>query len=292
MLRPYVETAVEGDRLRAALARAYTVLRERDPERQRELIATDIRELLDASIACPFISDGDGWRLDDAGEPLPSFARELALALLARAIAAEKSLLSTHPALDPKLQPLAARCRAEGTVVHLLLVRALRETHGAYVACWLDRDRPEHERRRGFYYYWDMIGLAVAAANERSRVEGELRELRHVAYRDRLTGLANALALEEELHRHEETMPFGVLVLDFDGMRAGERRLRLQRRWGRLDRPRRTRARRPRATTRVGLSSLYRRRRVRRPPASRKRCALSRTSAGDRGGARADRAAG
>jgi diguanylate cyclase (GGDEF)-like protein len=50
-------------------------------------------------------------------------------------------------------------------------------------------------------------------------VQAELNQLRRRAYWDELTGLPNAQALEEELHRHEQTEPFSVLVLDFDGMR-------------------------------------------------------------------------
>jgi diguanylate cyclase (GGDEF)-like protein len=43
--------------------------------------------------------------------------------------------------------------------------------------------------------------------------------MRRRAFWDELTGLPNAQPLEEELHRHDETYPFSVLVLDFDGMR-------------------------------------------------------------------------
>jgi diguanylate cyclase (GGDEF)-like protein len=57
-----------------------------------------------------------------------------------------------------------------------------------------------------------------ASAGERA-IDDELAELRERAYRDRLTGLPNGLALEEELSAHEDTMPFSVLALDFDGMR-------------------------------------------------------------------------
>jgi diguanylate cyclase (GGDEF)-like protein len=140
-------------------------------------------------------------------------------ALLRRALDRERSLLSSHPLLDPDLQHLAQRCASERTIVHLLLVRAEGETHGAYAVHWINRSRPSYDRRFGFYYYWDIIGLAVAAGDERRRIESEIAGLRQAAFTDVLTGLPNALALEEELHRHEVTYPFAVAVLDFDGMR-------------------------------------------------------------------------
>jgi diguanylate cyclase (GGDEF)-like protein len=61
--------------------------------------------------------------------------------------------------------------------------------------------------------------VSSASAGERAETELDLAELRERAYRDRLTGLPNGLALEEELRAHEDTTPLGVLALDFDGMR-------------------------------------------------------------------------
>ena len=61
--------------------------------------------------------------------------------------------------------------------------------------------------------------LHDGSVQELASVESELAELRERAYRDRLTGLPNGFALEEELRAHEDTMPFSVLALDFDGMR-------------------------------------------------------------------------
>ena len=45
------------------------------------------------------------------------------------------------------------------------------------------------------------------------------------AYRDRLTGLPNDRALQQQLDAHTQTSPFSVLMLDFDGLRAANTRL-------------------------------------------------------------------
>ncbi|MGO9973777.1 MAG: GGDEF domain-containing protein [Solirubrobacteraceae bacterium] len=71
-----------------------------------------------------------------------------------------------------------------------------------------------------------------ASVCERARIEAELAELHERAYRDRLTGLPNGLALEEELRAHEDTRPFSVLVLDFDGMREANNVFKSYRRGG------------------------------------------------------------
>jgi diguanylate cyclase (GGDEF)-like protein len=53
----------------------------------------------------------------------------------------------------------------------------------------------------------------VAIAEERAALE-------RAAHADPLTGLPNQRALEAAIARHGGTIPMGVLVLDFDGMRA------------------------------------------------------------------------
>jgi diguanylate cyclase (GGDEF)-like protein len=139
--------------------------------------------------------------------------------LLSRAIIAGRSLICTHPLLDAELRGLAARCASEGIITHLLLVRAYGETHGAFAVHRIGRPRPSHERRAGFYRYWDDIGFAVAATHERTRIQTELKQLREETFRDAMTGLPNGRALDVELRGHEPTVPFSVLALDFDGMR-------------------------------------------------------------------------
>lgn len=207
--------------LRRAVGCSYAVLSERDPVRQRELVAAHTLDLWNASAVRAYEPGADGWQLSgiSAGAAVPELAARMEQELLPRALAEGISLISSHPALDPDLESLAATCRERGITTHVLLVRANRETHGAFGVHWLGRERPPYEQRAGFYYYWDAIGIAIAATNERQRVETNFAELRRRAFWDRLTGLPNALALEDELRRNAQTMPLGVLALDFDGMR-------------------------------------------------------------------------
>jgi diguanylate cyclase (GGDEF)-like protein len=209
--------------LRNALLRSHALLRERDLGRLRRLVLRDSLELLEASAARFHALDQDGrWqivaRLRD--EEVPPPAERMEQELLPRAVAAGKSLISTHRRLDPDLSDLARYCRGAGVTTHVLLLRAHQETCGALGIHWIDRPRPvEYERRSVFLAYWDNAGLAVAAALEGQRLEAELAALRQRAYRDPLTGLPNQQALEEELQRQADTWPLGVLALDFDGMR-------------------------------------------------------------------------
>jgi diguanylate cyclase (GGDEF)-like protein len=216
--------ADEAGSLRRAVGLTYELLRERDVDRLRETIARHARELLSASVVRSFQPGADlEWRLVGDAAPLPPLAEEMERELLPRAVAAQKSLISSHPALDASLGDLAERCAAAGLVTHLLLVRARGETHGAYAVHWHRRSRPPYEQRVGFYYYWDTVGIAVAAAKERARIDAELAGLRQRAFVDALTGLPNGHALDEELRRHDAT-PLGVLALDFDGMREANAR--------------------------------------------------------------------
>jgi diguanylate cyclase (GGDEF)-like protein len=213
------ETWSETAALRGALARAYEVLRERDLERQLALVTSHLEELLDASAVRIMRRREEGWTAPEERDELPASARAMEAALLPRALAAGRSLLSSHPALDEDIAGLSAACRADGCIIHVLLVRAHQATQAVFAVHWVGRDRPEFDRRLAFYYYWDLIGLAVAAAGEQRRIDGELAELRRSAYTDLLTGLPNALAFERQLREHGETEPLSIVVLDFDGMR-------------------------------------------------------------------------
>jgi hypothetical protein len=219
MLRQVSDTMSQTAALRGALARAYGVLRERERQPQLALIARDLGELLGTSAVRVMRPGLDGWEPPGDEGDLPESALEMEAALLPRSLAANRSLLSSHPLLDTDLAGLKARCSADDCTVHVLLARAHGATHGVFAAHWVGRDRPDFERRFAFYYYWDLIGLAVASSNERQRIDDELAELRHAAYTDPLTGLPNAVAFEQRLREHAETDPLSIAVLDFDGMR-------------------------------------------------------------------------
>jgi diguanylate cyclase (GGDEF)-like protein len=163
--------------------------------------------------------EGD-WRLvGDDTTAIPTLAMEMEAELLPRALAAERSLVSSHPALDPTLSELARACEAAGITTHLLLVRGRQETAAAFSVHWIGYERPAYEHRVAFYYYWETIGLAVAIGQERQRIEAEVTGIRRRAFWDTLTGLPNTLALEDELQRNAETDPFAAIAIDFDGMR-------------------------------------------------------------------------
>jgi diguanylate cyclase (GGDEF)-like protein len=200
---------------------SYRLLRERDMDRLREMIAADIAALIEPSFVRAYepCVDGGLQPTHAQGQKLSSDAEEMEAGLLALALAKDYSMLSTHPRLDARLRPLAERCRAHRITTQVFLVRAHGRTHGAYAVHWIGPERPTYDRRSPFYSYWDNVGLAVAAAQERARIETELESLRERAYTDPLTGLPNQFALEEELRRHEQTTPFSVLALDFDGMK-------------------------------------------------------------------------
>ena len=213
------------DLLRRALMFSHDLLRERDPAELHRRVVRDSLELLGASVARLYLpSADDEWRLaltDPPNADLPEEAARLEAELLPRAIAAGRSLISTHPLLDDDLSPLAARCKALQITTHLLLIRAHRQSYGAVGVHWLGKPRPvDFDGRSVFLTYWDNVGIAVATARERERVEAELEQLRRSAFCDRLTGLPNDQALQRELESHEPTWPLSVLVLDFDGLRA------------------------------------------------------------------------
>lgn len=216
----------EAASIRRASWRSFALLRLRDRSEVLNRITADTRELLEATVVRLLQLDGRGaselpYELFKEALPqvLLPLAEELEEALLVRALAAGKSLVSAHPQLDPSLAELAARCREDQITTHVLLARADEETHAVFAAHWIGRERPSYERRKGFYYYWDNAGLAVALANEREQVATERAQLRRELLTDELTGLRNEKAFKEELARHAETRPLSVLFLDFDGLK-------------------------------------------------------------------------
>jgi diguanylate cyclase (GGDEF)-like protein len=226
-VQPSSAATSEAEALRRAVGCAYAVLRERDPGRQRLLIAADVLALLDASVVrvhAP-VMDGEWRTVGDEPVVLPAPAEQMEAALLPRALAAGRSLLSTHPSLDPALAGIAEACAAARLTVHLLLVRAEQTTLAALAVHWLGRERPPFEQRIGFYNFLDTVAAALAVSQDRERRQEEVDRLRRRAYSDALTGLPNAQALEDELHRHNDTHPFSLLALDFDGMREANNAL-------------------------------------------------------------------
>jgi diguanylate cyclase (GGDEF)-like protein len=215
--------------LRVGASLAHLVSRERDPDRARALVVEQTGSLLDADLVRLFEPASEGelqFSRSWGSGRLPASAVEMERELLARALKLERSLLSTHPALDPALRDLAVRCARDGSIVHALLIRAQGGTHGAVCVHWLGRARPGFERRVGFYLYWDQIGVAVAGMRERASVERELGRLHRLALRDELTGLPNGRALNEELERWlDGLIPFALLIADFDGMRQANNAL-------------------------------------------------------------------
>jgi diguanylate cyclase (GGDEF)-like protein len=216
--------------LRVGASLAHLVSRERDPERAPALIVEQVRALLAADVV-RFVERSNEasdlrYSMSAGSMPLPRSAIEMERELLERALDSERSLLSTHPALDPALRDLATQCEVQGVVVHALLIRAHVSTHGAVCVHWLGRPRPDFERRVGFYLYWDQVGVAVAGMRERVSVEQEIRRLHRLALRDELTELPNGRALNEELlQRLDHTDPLALLVADFDGMRQANNSL-------------------------------------------------------------------
>jgi diguanylate cyclase (GGDEF)-like protein len=205
----------EVDYQRQAAYASFRVLRIREEDALWSRIVEDVAGWLDASAARAFDVSGDDLVLRSATGrgPIPPHSLDMERALARRSLTCERSLISNHPRIDPDLVPLAAALAATDSVVHILHLRANGETHGIVAVHWLSQPRPGFERRGGFYSYWDNAGLAVAIARERGALE-------RTAYVDALTALPNQRALEAALARHADTYPLGVLVLDFDGMRA------------------------------------------------------------------------
>ena len=202
--------------LRRSAQDSFRILRIQDTDLIWPRLVADVTEWLDASAVRAFRLGADGvpeLTATAGQDPIPFAALQMELALIGRSLARGRSLISNHPTLDRDLAGLHATLAASDSVVHVLLLRAHQETHGIVAVHWLSAPRPGYERRSGFYQYWDSAGLAVATAEERSA-------LQRTAFVDALTSLPNQRALEAELERRADTHPLGVLVLDFDGMRA------------------------------------------------------------------------
>ena len=213
------------DPLRRAASLSYMLLKEADPVRLRERIVADTCRLFQADVVRLFEPAEPAGRLElvqQVGSArLPESGRALETALAARALVAEKSLISTHPRLYPELRPFSDDAHRDGVTTHALLIRAHAETLGVVAVHWLGRDRPGYEERSGAYLFWDNVGLAVALSNERRRIEHEREQFERLAHFDELTGLPNDRVLKQELERRlgGDGPPVVLLYVDFDGMR-------------------------------------------------------------------------
>jgi diguanylate cyclase (GGDEF)-like protein len=202
--------------LRDAAHASFRILRIQEIDALWPQLVSDVSRWLEASAVRAFRIDADDALTLIAATgaaSIPFDAMQMERALLTRSLERGRSLISNHHTLDRDLADLAAELKRSDSVVHILHVRAHQETHGLVAVHWHSTPRPGFEKRAGFYHYWDNAGLAVANANERSA-------LQRTAFVDALTGLPNQRALEAELERRAGTHPLGVLVLDFDGMRA------------------------------------------------------------------------
>lgn len=216
--------------LRDALLRSHDLLRVRDPQ---ELLATVLQDTVDllAATLARFHPTGDLSGLFVAGRngspflaastvALPALAARMEAALVPRVLEQERSLLSSHWHLDPDLQPLAEQCAAVGITTRVAPLRAGRQLLGAAAVHWIGQVDPVSVERQSIVAaYWSGASLTLAGALERSRLDEQLSSLEISAFRDRMTGLPNAEALERQLEKHEATWPFSLLVLDFDGLR-------------------------------------------------------------------------
>ena len=205
-----------ADTMRRVAMLSYDVLRLRQSDEIWGRLSEYAALLLDTSLIRGFELDGGAAAslVVEHGDGVPSEAALLMeWALIDRALRRERSLISNHPALDRDLAALAHTLGSEGSIVHALLLRADRRSHGVVVAHWIRTPRPDFEQRAGFYIFGENAALSLGIARERE-------SLQRTAFVDALTGLPNQRALEAELERRADTHPLGVLVLDFDGMRA------------------------------------------------------------------------
>ena len=214
---------VEAEYLRRSAISSFRILSSsQDADVLWPRLVEEVSQWLDASVVRAFRLDRDGQPdlvAATGTDPVPDVPADMERALLARSIAAGRSLISNHPRLDPGLGGLAAQLAMSGSVVHVLLLRAHQRTHGALGVHWLGVPRPGYERRSGFYSFGENAAMAVAIVEERARRNQELTALYSTAYFDALTGLPNQRSLDQQLDKHHGTHPLGILVLDFDGMR-------------------------------------------------------------------------
>ncbi|HEX3329163.1 MAG TPA: hypothetical protein VHS27_04515 [Gaiellales bacterium] len=171
------------DYMRRVAMLSYDILRVRDTGEVWNRPAESVAALLQTTAVRGFDLDAglDTPVVEVGSTNVTRAARDLEAALIPLALEAGRSLISNHPALDPRLHHLARNLEAEGTILHALLLRADARTHGVVTAHWSGAPRPGYERRAGFYLYAENAALAMAIARERA-------DLHRTAFVDALTG--------------------------------------------------------------------------------------------------------
>ena len=215
--------ARESDGLRRAGQLSFRVLRERDPDVLLAHAGADTIGWLEASVVEAYAVDGGRTRLVErlgATGALTADAAWLFAELTERAARTGQSLISNHPDLASELRPVATRLTEAGSVIHAIRLAAHGVVCGVLGCAWVGVPRPSYERRAGFYLYVENVSIALAVAAERARLEDEVADIRRVALIDVLTGLSNQRALQQELDRLGDHAAVGVIVLDFDGLKA------------------------------------------------------------------------
>jgi diguanylate cyclase (GGDEF)-like protein len=215
--------AREVEWLRRAGQLSFRALREREPDVLLAHACADTLGWLDATVVDAYAVDAGGRDrlVERAGDAtaLSGDVATLAGELTLRAARTGRSLISNHPDLHADLRPAAERLAGDGTIVHAIRLAAHGTVFGVLCCVWVGVPRPSYDRRAGFYLYVENVALALAAAAERARLEGEVADIRRVAFVDPLTGLPNQHALDQELRRFGDDDAVGVIVLDFDGMK-------------------------------------------------------------------------
>lgn len=206
---------LDADRSPLALALVHRLL-EIDPvEGVRRAIVEGVEVLARAGFVRLWEREDDGFRetARRGREPGPAAVALERRLLLRDPGGPSRSTLEPHR--DPDLDSLSRGYREQGRLCHVRPLRALGGVDRLIgVVAFHCFDRPEllpgelEVLRR----YPDSAGVALRNAYLRE-------ELRHLAYTDPLTGLANRRAIEGRLSEHEHQLR-SVLFVDFDGLKS------------------------------------------------------------------------
>jgi diguanylate cyclase (GGDEF)-like protein len=125
----------------------------------------------------------------------------------------QEALLANNALRDPRAMTVLGTPRTPEAVIGVPLLANGRLKHVLLVRRFGDMASFSEEELALTRCFTDLVAIALDNANTRAQLQRQ-------ATTDLLTGLSNNQALQCELESHEETWPFSVLVLDFDGLRA------------------------------------------------------------------------